>query len=133
MATAVGVKIDFDTGDFNVFPSVSRGAVSIDRAKSVLGFKPHSWDDIFAVSNIRVHNRVMHQGKVMISDHVSLMLQETVPFYKEAFYKFSSERDDVVHTLTRNIIPRHRKGDFLKMIDDLADDPTKSVDEYRKY
>jgi len=103
MAAALNIKIDYDTGDFNVFPSVSRGGVIVEKAKRILGYKPSSWDRVF---------------------------QETLPFYKEAFYKHTSERDDAVHQLTRFVIPRHRKGDFLKLIDELTDDRTKTVDDF---
>jgi len=43
--------------------------------------------------------------------------QETVEFYKEAFYAHESERDDVVHQMTKYVIGRERKGEFLKLID----------------
>jgi len=103
MAAALNIQIDYDTGDFNVFPSVSRGGVIVEKAKRILGYKPSTWDRVF---------------------------QETIPFYKEAFYKHISERDDAVHQLTRFVIQRHRKGDFLKLIDELTDDRTKTVDDF---
>ena len=58
--------------------------------------------------------------------------QETVPFYKEGFYKYTSERDDTVHQLTRYVVPRHKKGDFLKLIDELTADTTKTLDDICK-
>lgn len=49
MAKELNVHISYDTGEFNVFPSVSRGAVSIEKAKRVLGYSPSSWEDVYKV------------------------------------------------------------------------------------
>ncbi|XP_035701133.1 chloroplast stem-loop binding protein of 41 kDa b, chloroplastic isoform X2 [Folsomia candida] len=95
--------VTFDTGEFNVFPSVSRGSVTIEKAKRVLEWEPSTWETVF---------------------------KETVPFYKEAFYKFTSERDDASNQLTRFVVPRHRKGEFLRIIDELAANPGISLDEH---
>lgn len=47
-------------------------------------------------------------------------------------YKFTSERDDAANQLTRFVVPRHRKGDFLRLVDELAANPSMSVEEYCK-
>jgi nucleoside-diphosphate-sugar epimerase len=49
LAKELDVAVTFDTGEFNVFPSVSRGSVSIEKAKSVLGFQPSTWEHVYKV------------------------------------------------------------------------------------
>ncbi|CAG7815412.1 unnamed protein product, partial [Allacma fusca] len=96
LAKAVGIPIqlNFEASErsFNLFPSVTRGSVDISKAKDVLGFKPTSWEDV---------------------------LKDTVEFYKDGFYTFRSERDDVAHQITQYVLPRNKKGNFLQMIDQL--------------
>lgn len=41
--------VTFDTGEFNVFPSVSRGSVTIEKAKRVLEWEPSTWETVFKV------------------------------------------------------------------------------------
>lgn len=44
-------------------------------------------------------------------------------FYKDGFYTYESERDDIVHQITRYVIGRERKGEFLTLIDQMSSDP----------
>jgi len=95
MAKELNATVEYDyDGEFNLFPSVTRGAVNIDKVKRVLRFVPTKWE---------------------------VVLKETVEFYKNAFYEFN-ERDDAVHQLTRYVIPKHKKGPFLQLIDQLVAD-----------
>ena len=45
-------------------------------------------------------------------------------FYKDAFHRYESERDDVAHQITRYVLPRNMKGPFLTMIDSLSSGDT---------
>jgi nucleoside-diphosphate-sugar epimerase len=96
LAGLLGQNVQFDYEDsrksFNFFPSVSRGGIDTSKLKET-GFTP--------------------------TDFLGAM-NETIEFYKEAFYTHTSERDDVIHQMTKLILGRERKGEFLKYIDRLT-------------
>ena len=50
IAKEIGVKVQFDVGEFNVFPSVTRGSIAIGKAKKYLGFVPTKWETALKVS-----------------------------------------------------------------------------------
>ncbi|ODN03479.1 Trifunctional UDP-glucose 4,6-dehydratase/UDP-4-keto-6-deoxy-D-glucose 3,5-epimerase/UDP-4-keto-L-rhamnose-reductase RHM3 [Orchesella cincta] len=105
MAKELNETVEFDfEGEFNLFPSVTRGAVNIDKVKRVLRFVPTKWETV---------------------------LKETVEFYKEGFYQFS-ERDDAAHQLTRYVIPKHKKGSFLQLLDKLVNDKNLKLSDIMK-
>jgi hypothetical protein len=50
--------------------------------------------------------------------------QETVEYYKAAFFTQTSERDDAVHQMTKYVLGRERKGEFLRFIDQVTENGT---------
>ncbi len=50
MAKELNMTVDYDyEGEFNLFPSVTRGSVNIDKVKRVLRFVPTKWETILKV------------------------------------------------------------------------------------
>lgn len=50
MAKELNVTVDYDyEGEFNLFPSVTRGSVNIDKVKRVLRFVPTKWETVLKV------------------------------------------------------------------------------------